>query len=247
MTTGTSETHGLRAAHRRRIRNYLLDSHFQLKYASFLVSVAIVISALMGGVLHATTRAMVVESVLAVEESRKAAEESKKVSAVTRMNVRDLAAESPELVAAFEKEADAYDKVIAEHENAAVAHQVMLLERQRRMLTALVGGLTLMVLAIGLLGIYFTHKVAGPVFKMRRLLRQVGEGNLQVDARLRKGDELKSFFDSFTNMVAALRDRDARQLDEIGSAIDALGRGDALSAATSLERLRQAIRKETGS
>ena len=39
------------------------------------------------------------------------------------------------------------------------------------MLYALVGGLTVLVVLIGLLGIYFTHKVAGPIYKMKMLLK----------------------------------------------------------------------------
>ena len=46
-------------AHKRSLRNYLLDSRFQLKYTSYLVLVALVISAVMGSVLYTTTRAMV--------------------------------------------------------------------------------------------------------------------------------------------------------------------------------------------
>ena len=44
--------------------------------------------------------------------------------------------------------------------------------------------LALLVIAIGFAGIVFTHKIAGPIFKMKRLLRQVGEGKLVVSERL---------------------------------------------------------------
>jgi geranylgeranyl reductase len=54
-------------------------------------------------------------------------------------------------------------------------------------------------------GIVFTHKVAGPIFKMKRLLRQVGAGKLVLRERLRKGDELQHFFEVFEEMVAELR------------------------------------------
>ncbi|HZU82782.1 MAG TPA: hypothetical protein VE987_07695 [Polyangiaceae bacterium] len=246
MTTSARATAGHTGSYRRRLRNYLLDSRFQLKYAGFLVVVALVISSIMGGVLYATTRAMVGESAKVVDESRKAAEESRKVSSVTRMNVRDLASESPDLVAEFEKEADAYDRALAEHEKAVADQQALLVMRQRLMIGSLVGGLSLMVVAIGLFGIYFTHRVAGPVHKMKRLLRQVGEGDLRVEARLRRGDELKGFFDEFTRMVAGLRDLDRRQLEEVEAAIQALERGDRGDAAVSLQRVRRVIRDAIG-
>ena len=93
------------------------------------------------------------------------------------------------------------------------------------MLESLVGGLALMVVLIGLLGIYFTHKVAGPVYKMKRLLKQVGKGDLHVDARLRKGDELQDFFDASPRWSPSLRSFEAQQLDDVEAAIAAFERG----------------------
>jgi len=246
MTTSTATSSGHSGSHKRRIRNYLLDSRFQLKYAGFLVAVAIAISGLVGSALYATVRSMVNESAKVVEESLKASEESKKVSFVSRMNVRDLAPENPELVAEFDREADAYDRAIADHQKAVVVQQESLIRRQRCMIASLAGGLTLMVVLIGLLGIYFTHKVAGPVFKMNLLLKQVGKGDLRVEARLRRGDQLKAFFDTFTQMVSGLRDQERWKLAEVEDAIRALERGDTAEVALGLDRLRRAIRGAVG-
>ena len=99
-----------------------------------------------------------------------------------------------------------------------------------------------MVVLIGLLGIYITHKVAGPVYKMTRLLKQVGEGNLHVDARLRKGDELRDFFETFTRMVGGLRAIEKRQLSEIEGALAARERGSKDDAAAALARVRTAMK-----
>jgi nitrogen fixation/metabolism regulation signal transduction histidine kinase len=246
INSSSAPMNGPSGSHKRHVRNYLLDSRFQLKYAGILVLVAIGISSVMGTVLYSTTRSMVAESAKVIEQSQKTAEESKKVSSVTRMNVHDLAAESPELVAEFERQADAYDRSIAEQEKAVAAQQSSLIDRQRRVIVSLVGGLTLMVVAIGLFGIYFTHKVAGPVYKMKRLLKQVGDGNLQVEARLRKGDELQSFFDSFTRMVAGLRELEKQHLDGIENALEALERGDDRDVGAALQRVRRAIRTAMG-
>jgi nitrogen fixation/metabolism regulation signal transduction histidine kinase len=229
-------------SYKRRVRNYLLDSRFQLKYTGFLVIVAIVISGVMGSVLYSTTRAMVDESAKVVEESRKVAEESKKVSEVSRMNIRDLASDSPELLSEFNKEADAYDRMMVDQQKAIADQQAALIRNQRVVIASLVAGLALMVVLIGLLGIYFTHKVAGPVFKMKRLLRQVGEGNLRVEARLRKGDELQDFFDAFTQMIAGLRKFEKAQLDELESAMSALARGEKDDAVASVGRVAEAMK-----
>jgi methyl-accepting chemotaxis protein len=214
-------------AYKRSVRNYLLDSRFQLKYSGFLVLVAVVISGVMGAVLYETTLAVVGESSALVDES-------KKVSEVSRMNIRDLASDSPELLTEFNREADAHDKALSDQ-------QARLIHGQQLMIESLVGGLALMVVLIGLLGIYFTHKVAGPIFKMKRLLKQVGDGHLHVDARLRRGDELTDFFDTFTQMVKGLRQMESRQLEDVEAAIKALEGGSREETAAALGRVRDAM------
>jgi ABC-type multidrug transport system fused ATPase/permease subunit len=229
-TTATAPEHA--GVHKRSVRNYLLDSRFQLKYAGFLVFVAIVISAVMGVVLYETTGAVVTESSALVDESRK-------VSEVSRMNVKDFAPDSPELLSEFNREADAHDKLISEQ-------QASLIRRQQRMIESLVGSLALMVVLIGMLGILFTHKVAGPVYKMSRLLKLVGDGQLQVAASLRKGDELQTFFDTFTSMVASLRDREKGKLEEVEKALAALDRGAKDDAVAALTGVRDTMKRRLG-
>jgi hypothetical protein len=225
-TTATSPGH---AVHKRSVRNYLLDSRFQLKYSGFLVVVAILISGVMGAVLYETTGAVVTESSALVDESRK-------VSEVSRMNVKDFAPDSPELLSEFNREADAHDKLISEQ-------QASLIRRQQRMIESLVGSLALMVVLIGLLGILFTHKVAGPVYKMSRLLKMVGDGQLHVAASLRKGDELQTFFDTFTSMVGSLRDREKAKLEQVEKALEALDRGAKDEAVAALSGVRDTMKR----
>jgi nitrogen fixation/metabolism regulation signal transduction histidine kinase len=228
-------------SYKRSARNYLLDSRFQLKYTGYLVGVALVISGVMGSVVYTTTRSMVSESQKVVEEAQKVSEESKKVSEVSRMNIKDLAGDSPELLAEFNKEAGEHDQMIAAQQQAIAAQQGVLIQRQTVIIYSLVGGLALMVVLIGLLGIYFTHKVAGPIYKMKGLLAKVGKGSLKVEARLRKGDELQDFFDSFTSMVSNLRKFEKKQLDDVELAIAAVERGEKEEAKASLGRVRETM------
>jgi len=229
-------------SYKRSFRNYLLDSRFQLRYAGYLVGVAVVICGVMGAVLYSTTRSMFEESQRVVEQAQKVSEESKKVSEVSRMNIKDLAGDSPELVAEFNREAGEHDSSIAAQQKAILDQQEGLVGRQQVVIWSLGGGLALMVSLIGLLGIYFTHKVAGPIHKMKRLLADVGQGNLRVQARLRKGDELQDFFDAFTHMVSSLRDIEKRQLDDVVRALAAVERGQHDEATAALGRVRDAMK-----
>ena len=191
--------------HQRSVKNYLIDSRFQLKYTGFIILIALAISAVLGVFLYNTSNDV-------VSESQKVVDENKKVSDVVKMNMKEQYADSPELADSFNQEAEKSDNQIAEQQASLVRHQ-------KTMLTSLVGGLALMVVLIGMLGIYFTHKVAGPIYKMKMLLRQVGEGKLTFRGGLRKGDELQDFFESFANMVEQLKARQANEIELLESAI----------------------------
>ncbi|HEY5148102.1 MAG TPA: hypothetical protein VII82_15110, partial [Polyangiaceae bacterium] len=113
-TTATSPERA--GAYKRSMRNFLLDSRFQLKYTGFLVIVAVGISGVMGAVLYETTLSVVGESSALVDES-------KKVSEVSRMNIRDLASDSPELLTEFNREADAHDKALGDQQTRLIHRQ----------------------------------------------------------------------------------------------------------------------------
>jgi nitrogen fixation/metabolism regulation signal transduction histidine kinase len=217
--------------YKRSFKNYLIDSRFQLKYTSFIVLIAVVISAVMGGFLLRTTGEVVAESQKVNDEGQKVVEESKKVSDIVKMNIKDdpSYSDNPELAASFAQASKESDDKIEAQQKSLRDEQQALLRRQDTMLYSLVGGLAAMVLLIGLLGIYFTHKVAGPVYKMKMLLKQVQDGKLRVPpGRLRKGDELQDFFDGFAAMVRELRARQQEEVDELSAAIGA-ARGAGMS------------------
>lgn len=114
-------------------------------------------------------------------------------------------------------------------------------ERRQTQLRIVLGVILFaLVAAIGVAGIVFTHKIAGPIFKMKRLFRQIGEGKLVLREKLRKGDELQHFFEAFEKMVDDLRDKQQREIVELEEVIDKLqasGNADE-SALAALRSLR---------
>jgi nitrogen fixation/metabolism regulation signal transduction histidine kinase len=211
--------------HKRSVKNYLIDSRFQLKYTGFIVGIAIVISAILGTFLWRTSREVISETEILTKQSQALVNESKKVSDIAKSSIKQMGYDDASFLSDFSGASGDYDKEMESKEQALIAQQLSLVARQSTLLYTLVGGLALMVVLIGLLGIYFTHKVAGPIFKMRRLLRQVGEGKLVFSERLRKGDELREFFDDFSRMVDQLRARHAREIIELDAAIVAAQAG----------------------
>jgi nitrogen fixation/metabolism regulation signal transduction histidine kinase len=221
--------------HQRRLRNYLLDPHFQLKYSSYLVLIAVVISVGLGGFLWSTSREVLEQSQKAVEQGeqvvargREVVAESQKVSAVVQMNiVKDpVYSDNPALLEAFKSDAAEQDARLKQQQ-AALEGQSQELKRQSTaiksqqnvMFFALFGALTLLVVFIGFAGIIVTHKIAGPIHKMKRQIGDVGSGHLKVPSPLRKGDELVEFFDTFRDMVIHLRERQQGEIDKLEAAL----------------------------
>ena len=201
--------------HQRSVRNYLLDARFQLKYTSYLVGVALLISIVLGVFLWRTSGKV-------VEESARVVEESKKVSDVVKMQIKDdpIYGDNPELMKSFNESAADSDNKVAQQQDKVAA-------QQRVMLGSVVGGLSLLVVLIGLVGIYITHKIAGPIYKMKTLLRQVGEGKLNFRGGLRKGDELQHFFEAFQLMADSLRERQRNEIETLEAGIASAKAGGA--------------------
>lgn len=221
--------------HQRSWKNLLLDKHFQLKYTSYLVGIALVLSVSLGAILWRTSEAVIRQSEetvtqgeQVVERGREVVTESKKVSAVVQMNiVKDpVYSDNPALLEAFQADARKQDEVLQKQQDDLEAQAAALkrrsseiAERQRTAALALVGVLALLVVFIGLAGIFVTHKVAGPIHKMKRQIREVGEGSLKIPGKLRKGDELVDFFDTFSDMVKSLRERQKAEVDLLETAL----------------------------
>jgi nitrogen fixation/metabolism regulation signal transduction histidine kinase len=218
--------------YKRSVRNYLIDSRFQLKYTSFILIAAVAIAGVLGVFLWRTSGEV-------VAESQKVVEQSKKVSDVVKMSIKDdpVYGDNPAL-------AQEFTKASQEQDNQIQAQQDALVRQQRTMLVTLVGALAVMVFMIGVLGIYFTHKVAGPIYKMKLLLNQVADGRLNVNAKLRKGDELQDFFDVFAGMVENLRARKAAEVGLLDTALeDARGKGAHDDVLAAFSRVRDDLRR----
>jgi hypothetical protein len=224
--------------HQRRMKNYLLDAHFQLKYSSYLVGIAVLFSVCLGALLWRTSEAVITQSSQTVQQGeavvnrgREVVEESRKVSEVVKMNiVKDpIYSDNPALLEAFKGDADKQDErlkaqqALLEQQSTGLKQQSSAIRAQQRtMLITLTTALTLLCVLIGFAGILVTHKVAGPIFKMKRQIREVGEGHLRIPNKLRKGDELVDFFEAFETMVLNLRSRQQGEIDKLEQAIASL-------------------------
>jgi general secretion pathway protein G len=68
-----------------------------------------------------------------------------------------------------------------------------------------------------------SHRIAGPLYRFRRVFEAVAAGDLRVSARVRRGDYLSLESDALESMLASLRDRIGQAQRAIGEAEAALG------------------------
>jgi methyl-accepting chemotaxis protein len=209
-----------RPPYKRSFKNYLLDPRFQLKWTGMIIGVAFVISAIMGGFLYRTSSEVTAQSQKVIGQGQELIKESQKNSDLVKMQIKKEYGDAPELAETFNRSAQDLDAQLDTKHKLLLAQQEATIRQQNTMLTSLVAGLALLVILIGLLGIYFTHKVVGPIYKMKMLLRQVGEGKLNFHGKLRKGDELQDFFEVFAAMVEKLKARQLREVNELGAAME---------------------------
>jgi nitrogen fixation/metabolism regulation signal transduction histidine kinase len=244
--------------HQRRMRNYLIDAPFQLKYTSYLLAIAVTLSLALGTLLWSVSQKVIAQSQETVKQGQETVQrgqevvrESQKVSAVVHMNiVKDpVYGSNPELAAVFNDSAKEQDKRLEDQQHKLEADAVslqkraeQLVDQQNQMFTVLIVVLSMLVVAIGIAGILVTHRVAGPIYKMKRLLGYVGEGHLRLTEKLRKGDELQHFFDAFERMVGSLRERQEVEIGKLDQAINGLQGKVSDDLLTSLRSLRQDMR-----
>ena len=57
---------------------------------------------------------------------------------------------------------------------------------------------------VGFLGIYLSHKIAGPIYRIERFLSNMAAGDLSSRITLRKGDEMVSLADSVNRLTDSL-------------------------------------------
>lgn len=204
----------------RKVRNFLLDARFQLKFAAYFVGMTLVVTALLGVFLVRTTGSLFAQMSAAVEARSKAAETNRELGNCTLNNELTRNLDDPEFAARLAERSRAIDGAF-EAEKAAVQAQSAELKRQQTVtFLALLGGLAAFIVGIALGAIVITHRIVGPLFRLKRMAREVADGAVRPPAYgLRPGDELQDVFQGFAAMVTELRTRTEGELRLVDAAL----------------------------
>lgn len=192
----------------RRLKNFLLDARFQLKFAAYFVAMTLVVAGLLGVFLARTTGSLFAQMNSAVESREKAAETSKELGTCTLNSDLAKNMEDPEFIGKLAEKSKAIDDAF-EAERQAVVQQKVELEKQQRMtLYALIGFLGGFIVLVAIGAIVITHRIVGPLFRIKRMAREVASGVIRPPSYgLRPGDELQDVFEVMAAMIKELRER----------------------------------------
>jgi len=113
----------------------------------------------------------------------------------------------------------------------------------------LVGFVVVMAAFLFTWGIFMTHRVAGPIFIISRYLGELADGQVPQTRPLRRGDELKGFFETFSRMMDGLREKnlgEAELLEKAAAALEqAGGQAETLEAVRALIAEKKAWNEDT--
>ena len=186
----------------RRMRNYLIDRRFQLKYTGMVLLVTVSVASGLGYVAYRFSQGQ--------------------TEALTAqiMAQPDLGADTASDLEQFAQQED------------------------RKIRNAILAGVLFLTIALGFTGIIVTHRVVGPVYRMRRLFQHVGDGKLEITTGIRKGDELQELYHSFADMVESLRDQRAEEIEQLEQTLIKMEAAGVQSAyITELRAVLERIRK----
>ncbi|TET32005.1 MAG: methyl-accepting chemotaxis protein [Planctomycetota bacterium] len=66
-----------------------------------------------------------------------------------------------------------------------------------------------------LFGLFGSHKIAGPLYRMSQVMKDVGKGDMTQVCRLRPGDWLSDFADDLNDCIGNLRDTTIKNLEDL--------------------------------
>lgn len=97
---------------------------------------------------------------------------------------------------------------------------------------------------LGIIALYMSNQIAGPLYRTKKSLDRVGQGDWAFRLSFRDGDFLKDFPEVFNDMLENLRKRTSEELDEL-KAIEAAA-GDAGEVMARVKKLRQKKEAQLG-
>ncbi len=229
--------------HQRKLRNYLLDKRFQLKYTGIVIGVTAVLGAVLGYFVHreilVSQKTILARNLATNTYVIEPGDAAKRQEVANRIDDDFTEALRTKVAVVVQVNNAPAGSTAA---TSADFYQELFEQEVTRSTIALISALVVFLVLLALLWVYLTHRIAGPMYKMKLLFSRVEGDNLRVEGRLRHSDELQDVFAAFRGMIGRLRD-DREQHAKRLAAIETLIRegNDPDQAVAELRDLRQGL------
>lgn len=91
---------------------------------------------------------------------------------------------------------------------------------QLKSVNTVIGNTSILMVAVVFgLSLFFSHFVAGPIYRFEKTLEEMKLGNLSMQVKLRKHDELKDMADLFNQALASLRNKVRKERETLDAAL----------------------------
>lgn len=70
---------------------------------------------------------------------------------------------------------------------------------------ALIVPVIVLMLIFSLIGVLFSHRIAGPLYRVEKVAEELGKGNLDLKVKFRKNDEFHNLADALNKMIGGIK------------------------------------------
>ncbi|MFH1798933.1 MAG: methyl-accepting chemotaxis protein [Candidatus Omnitrophota bacterium] len=98
---------------------------------------------------------------------------------------------------------------------AAVYPQGLLLEIVKKVNAVLLLRMLFLTPLVAVIGLVLSHRIAGPIYSMKKFLKNVSDGDYSIRLRLRKKDEMKDVAEALNHLVEKLESERVKQRDKM--------------------------------
>jgi len=225
----------------RKLRNFLLDVPVQMRFASRLVSVTVLVAGALLVGLALTSQSLFKQINNSLDAQSMVVLTNQELE-ICRTNTQLAAPEAqanPDELTRIQRASHERHAILVKEQEAAIEFGKNVISGQRLLIFEMIILVVSFVVIITLLSIVWTHRIVGPLYRLKQLMRDITEGRPPTGpTTLRNGDELKDVFEQFTTMMKALDDFTKSDLAEL----DAAKRGDAAA----LSRIESRLKKRLG-
>jgi nitrogen fixation/metabolism regulation signal transduction histidine kinase len=64
-----------------------------------------------------------------------------------------------------------------------------------------------MIVVTALFALFYSHRIAGPVYRLKKAMEEVSQGNMDIQVKIRKNDEFHDLAENFNAMLKNVKEK----------------------------------------